>query len=127
MILETKNILLKIPFRETVAQKTQLSLADQLSRMKVKSPSSTSEPSSTNRVSLDEKKSATEKKSVEGPAKMVLVTSTGAAADWVGGYMGVFLLAGEHNNRPYYRQKHTLDTEGARFLYSHDIWYLGCE
>ena len=34
--------------------------------------------------------------------------------------MGVFLLAGEHNNRPYYRQKHTVDTEGASFLYSHD-------
>ena len=63
----------------------------------------------------------------QGPAKMVLVTSTGAAAEWSGHCMGVFLLAGEHNNRPYYRQKHTLDTEGARFLYSHDIWYLGCE
>ena len=59
--------------------------------------------------------------------KMLLVTSTGAAAEYVGGCMGVFLLAGEHNNRPYYRQKHTLDTEGASFLYSHDIWYLGCE
>ena len=58
---------------------------------------------------------------------MLLVTSTGAAAEEQGDCMGVFLLAGEHNNRPYYRQKHTLDTEGARFLYSHDIWYLGCE
>ena len=82
--------------------------------------SSPSEPSSTNRVSLDEKKSATEKKSEEGPAKMVLVTSTGAAAEWFGASMGVFLLAGEHNNRPYYRQKHTVDTQGASFLYSHD-------
>ena len=41
--------------------------------------------------------------------------------------MGVFLLAGEHNNRPYYRQKHTVDTQGARFLYSHENgnWYVG--
>ena len=58
--------------------------------------------------------------------KMVLVTSTGAAAEYKGYCMGVFLLAGEHNNRPYYRQKHTLDTQGALFLYSHDngIWYV---
>ena len=51
---------------------------------------------------------------------MLLVTSTGAAAEEQGDCMGVFLLAGEHNNRPYYRQKHTLDTQGAKFLYSHD-------
>merc|ERR1712038_1430495 len=46
--------------------------------------------------------------------EMVLVTSTGAAAEYVGDCMGVFLLAGEHNNRPYYRQKHTVDTEEAK-------------
>merc|ERR1712241_223307 len=58
--------------------------------------------------------------------EMVLVTSTGAAAEYWGSCMGVFLLAGEHNNRPYYRQKHTVDTQGARFLYSQEngIWYV---
>merc|ERR1712038_1778086 len=59
--------------------------------------------------------------------EMVLVRSTGAAAEHQGDCMGVFLLAGEHNNRPYYRQKHTLNTQGARFLYSHENgnWYVG--
>merc|ERR1712241_1375513 len=42
--------------------------------------------------------------------EMLLMTSTGAAAEWQGPCMGVFLLAGEHNNRPYYKQKHTLYT-----------------
>merc|ERR1712038_1611069 len=62
----------------------------------------------------------------DGYEEMVLVTSTGAAAEYQGGSMGVFLLAGEHNNRPYYRQKHTVDTEGALFLYSHEngTWYV---
>merc|ERR1712038_1904318 len=58
--------------------------------------------------------------------EMLLVTSTGAAAEYKGHCMGVFLLAGEHNNRPYYRQKHTLDTGGAMFLYSQENgnWYV---
>ena len=58
--------------------------------------------------------------------QMLLVTSTGAAAEYAGDSMGVFLLAGEHNNRPYYRQKHTVDTEGAWFLYCYENgnWYV---
>merc|ERR1712038_161763 len=58
--------------------------------------------------------------------EMLLVRSTGAAAEHQGDCMGVFVLAGEHNNRPYYRQKHTLDTQGAMFLFSHDdgIWNM---
>merc|ERR1719150_3443574 len=64
--------------------------------------------------------------SQEDYEEMLLVTSTGAAAEHVGNCMGVFLLAGEHNNRPYYRLKHTLKTQGARFLYSHEngTWYV---
>merc|ERR1712045_21753 len=65
--------------------------------------------------------------SQEDDEEMLLVTSAGAAAEWQGGFMGVFLLAGEHNNRPYYKQKHTVNTLGARFLYSHDDghWVVG--
>ena len=76
------------------------------------------EPSSTNRQSHDKKKSATEKKSVEGFARVLLLTTTGDAAEYCSDCMGLFLLAGEHNNRPYYKQNHTVDTEGAKFLYS---------
>ena len=50
-------------------------------------------------------------------AATIVLSSIGGAADWQGDKLGEFVKAGEHEGRPYYRQR---DTEGnpETFLYS---------
>ena len=45
-----------------------------------------------------------------------MFSSTAEAAEYQGGYLGEFVRMGEHNNRPYYRQRDTEDSRDV-FLY----------
>ena len=50
-------------------------------------------------------------------AATIVLSSSGAAAEWVGDMMGEFVREGVHKGRPYYKQR---DTEGKdnNILYS---------
>ena len=56
-------------------------------------------------------------------ADTIVFSSTAEAAEWVGGYLGEFVRMGNHNNRPYYKQR---DTEGIEDLYMYysDRWWV---
>ena len=51
--------------------------------------------------------------------EMLLISSTGPAAEWQGILCGVWRRAGEHNSRPYYKLHHTVrKTKWDFYLYS---------
>ena len=53
-----------------------------------------------------------------------MLSSTAGAAEEVGNALGEFVRMGEHNNRPYYKQR---DTEGDEILYLYnnkDGWWV---
>ena len=53
-----------------------------------------------------------------------MFSSTAGAAEYVGARLGEFVREGEHNNRPYYKQR---DTEGRFDLYMYyisDGWWV---
>ena len=46
----------------------------------------------------------------------LLISTTGPAAECHGDLCGVWMKAGQHNSRPYYKLHHTLETKFGRFL-----------